>query len=65
MSIQIYGLTEFGELLGENWSTQKMSVYYSRGKLPEPFAIAGKRPFWTIEQIEEFKMKIKKPGNKT
>ena len=51
--IDLLGTKEVGDLLG--WSRQKVSVYYSRGKLPEPFAlIGGKRPVWTREQIEEW-----------
>lgn len=47
-------------MLEGNWDARKMSVYYSRGKLPEPFAIAGKRPFWTLEQIDKFKDSLAK-----
>lgn len=52
--IILYGLTEFAaELPGMD--RKKLSVYYNRGKLPEPFGKAGKRPLWTKEQIENYK----------
>jgi hypothetical protein len=54
MPIRIYGLTEFAVQI-PGMDRKKMSVYYSREKLPEPFAVAGDRPFWTIEQINEYK----------
>ena len=45
------GITEVGKYTG--WGRRKTSVYYSRGKLPVPFAlIGGKRPVWKKEQIE-------------
>jgi hypothetical protein len=53
--IKIYGLTEFAAEIGGTMDRKKMSVLYSRGKLPEPFAIAGDRPFWIIDQIEWYK----------
>lgn len=56
--IELYGLTEFSACLGEGWDRRKASVYYKRGKLPEPFAMAGDRPFWTKEQVEEFKERL-------
>lgn len=57
MTIKIYGMTEFGKIMGDEkrWNAHTLSVYYRRGKLPKPFAIAGTRPFWTLEQIEAFK----------
>ena len=49
----LLGTKEVGDILG--WSRQKVSVYYSRGKLPEPYAkIGGQRPVWTREQIEKW-----------
>ncbi len=57
--MELYGQVEFGKRIG--WSRKKISVYYARGKLPEPFAyIGGKRPVWTKEQIEEW---IRQRGN--
>ena len=51
--VDLLGTKEVGDILG--WSRQKVSVYYSRGKLPEPYAtIGGKRPVWTREQIEKW-----------
>lgn len=49
--ITLLGLTEAGSIMG--WNRMKTSVYYSRGKLPEPFALADNRPFWLPEQIEK------------
>lgn len=47
----LFGLTEAGSIMG--WDRKKTSVYYSRGKLPEPYALADNRPFWLPEQIEK------------
>ena len=53
MNAELIGLKEVGDILG--WSRQKVSVYYSRNKLPEPYTlVGGKRPVWTREQIEEW-----------
>lgn len=57
MAAELYGLTEFAKRLGKNSDPHKLSVYYRRGKLPEPSAFAGinrARPLWTEEQIEKF-----------
>ena len=57
MSVELYGLTFFAQTLGGNWNPKKLSVYYSRGKLPIPTACAGlngTRPLWTKEQIDKF-----------
>lgn len=48
----LLGTKEVGDVLG--WSRQKVSVYYSRGKLPEPYALAGSRPLWTRTQIDKW-----------
>jgi hypothetical protein len=57
--IILYGLTEFAEELGGKWNRKSMQVYYKRGKLPEPFAMVGIHPLWTIDQIEEYKAGLK------
>ena len=49
----LYGITEFAKELG--WTQNKTQVYYQRGVLPGPCAYAGTRPFWKLEQIEEYK----------
>lgn len=57
MSAKLYGLTEFAKLLGSHLNCRKMSVYYSRGKLPEPIAFSGSnqsRPLWTRDQIQQY-----------
>ena len=49
--LELMGITEVGAYIG--WDRRKTSVYYGRGKLPEPYAlIGGKRPVWTKKQIE-------------
>ena len=49
----LLGIKEVGDILG--WSRQKVSVYYSRGKLPEPYTlVGGKRPVWEREKIIDF-----------
>jgi hypothetical protein len=55
MTIKLYGQAEFAKEIG--WDDRKIRVYYQRGKLPEPYAKAGKRPLWTKEQIEQYKSK--------
>lgn len=57
--LKLYGLTEFAEELGGKWNRKSMQVYYKRGKLPDPFAMVGIHPLWTIEQIEEYKAELK------
>lgn len=54
---KLYGQTEFAKELG--WSKNKLTTYYGRGVLPEPATYAGGRPLWTMEQIREYKTKIK------
>lgn len=57
MAVKLYGLTEFARLLGDKYDPRKLSVYYRRGKLPEPSAFAGTngaRPLWTKMQIEKY-----------
>jgi hypothetical protein len=57
MPIQLYGQKEFAEQLG--WSTAKFAVYWGkknlRNPIPEPYALVGNRPAWTLEQVEEYK----------
>lgn len=63
MSVRLCGLTSFAHALGGTWDVKKLSVYYRRGKLPQPIAYAGEngtRPLWTMEQIVRFKKKIEK-----
>jgi hypothetical protein len=59
MPLKLYGLTEFAAEIGGTMNRKKMSMLYIRGKLPEPFGIAGDRPFWTIEQIGQYKAEMK------
>lgn len=49
----LYGISEFGDMVG--WPRNKVSVYFSRGKLPEPATYANSRPLWIKEQIELWK----------
>ena len=54
--IILYGLEDFAaEIPGMD--RHKLSVYYQRGKLPEPYSVnpKGKSPAWTREQIEHYK----------
>lgn len=48
----IFGVSEIGKMLG--WDKEKVHVYYSRGKLPEPSTYANSRPFWTYDKIENW-----------
>jgi hypothetical protein len=50
---------QFFNPLALTMNRKKMSMLYIREKLPEPFGIAGDRPFWTIEQIEKYKAEVK------
>jgi predicted DNA-binding transcriptional regulator AlpA len=52
MPVQIYGLTEFAAEVGTTKST--LNAKFIRGKLPEPAFLAGNRPFWTKEQVDEY-----------
>lgn len=60
MPMKLYGQTEFARMLG--WEPRKFTAYWGRKKLripiPEPFAMVGNRPAWTIEQIEAFKKAV-------
>jgi hypothetical protein len=47
------GIKEVGEELG--WTRSKVSVYKTRGILPDPAFIVGKRPFWNARDIKTFK----------
>jgi len=60
-SKELLGLKEAGELIG--WDIRKMSVYYSRGKLPVPYAlVGGRRPAWKKEQIENWLIQQQEEG---
>lgn len=54
---RLYGQAEFAKEL--DWDVRKLRTYHGRGLLPKPATYAGKRPFWTKEQIDEYKKKIK------
>lgn len=49
---ELVGVKEAAILLG--WSTQKVSVYCGRGKLPEPIQVLASGPVWTKNQIESW-----------
>lgn len=51
--LQFYGTKEFADYL--EWDKAKLHTYYKRGKVPDPKGFVGKRPFWTKEQMEQFK----------
>ncbi len=55
--LQLYGQIEFAKEIG--WTKNKLAVYLLRGKLPEPYAMAGSRPLWKKEQTESFKSSLK------
>ena len=49
---QLLGTHEVAGLLG--WDKRKVSVYMSRGKLPEPIARLKSGPVWNKANIVEF-----------
>lgn len=55
-TLQLFGVAEFAATIG--MSQKKLYVYYLRGKLPAPFAMAGTRPFWTGDQVEQHMTQI-------
>ena len=56
--VELLGLKEISELVG--WPVNKGSVYYNRGKMPEPFAlVGGRRPVWLKEVAEEWARGVK------
>ncbi|HHW09732.1 MAG TPA: helix-turn-helix transcriptional regulator [Firmicutes bacterium] len=50
--MDLVGVKEAGEILG--WDRRKISVYYSRGKLPAPVAHLAAGPIWHRQDIEAF-----------
>lgn len=56
MPKKLYGVTEFAKEM----KTTRQAIHrdYKRGKLPAPATFAGTRPFWTKEQIEEYKKQV-------
>lgn len=43
--------SQVAELLGKGWSRQKVHVYLSRGKFPEPITYIGEQPLWKKSQF--------------
>jgi hypothetical protein len=51
---KFYGVTELAKEL--KWKTAKVHTYWKQRKqIEEPYAFAGNRPLWTIEQVERIK----------
>ncbi len=50
--LPILGTTEVAVLLG--WDRRKVAVYYSRGLLPDPYAVLACGPIWQRRDIEHF-----------
>jgi hypothetical protein len=51
--MDLVGVREVAALLG--WDQRKVSVYFGRGKLPEPIARLAAGPVWDRVDIERFK----------
>jgi hypothetical protein len=54
--VEYYGITELAKAL--NWKVTKAHTYYLRGHFEEPAAKAGKRPLWSLEQVERIKNNV-------
>jgi hypothetical protein len=54
--ITLYGITELAREI--KWTKTKTHTYYLRGHFEEPAAKAGKRPLWSLEQVQRIKNNV-------
>jgi hypothetical protein len=48
-NLKLIGVSDIAQLMG--WTNSKVTVYYQRGKLPEPIGEVGGRPVWLKDQL--------------